>query len=444
MKRLADVLRCAREGAGLTQEAMARLLDVPEVGGFEAGSASVPLWLLERAATTFGVTIERFLAGEVGASPAALLFRSAAEHGVDLGDVLTAEDLRVLGDFLVCAEARSELEGALGEPPPRIPQVPVAALREPEWEQGQEAAEVARRALGLGDEPIPSMVDLLEGMGWALWFVTPDELQASVQGASLLRPRPAILVNLVGGSESWWRTRISLAHEMGHVLVDGGTAGRPYLVSPEGNLQSRHEWGIVERFRAIERRANAFAVHFLAPSRAVRSLVGTSSPEFERTIDAVCVTFGIGRTVAIRRLGHEFRLSEEAQTRMIARGGQAASHASSHPDGRVQGGLRRGRFVEVVGRAVAARLVDSVRARALLKLPMSARLPDGAGGEALVRGEALARVRAEAWLGEQRVAVSTSLARRIASGWEVEVTTGGGGGTRIVHLSESFSPSDGQ
>jgi transcriptional regulator with XRE-family HTH domain len=446
MSLFAPTLRQARETASLTVEAMARLvgLEPAEVERIESGEAVPAFATLKRYARIFGARTDRFFAGGGSASPATLLFRSAAEHGADLGAVLTGDDLYVLGDFLASVADVEELERSLGEPPAIVPKLESADLTDPEWPQGQEFAARAREALGLGLDPIPSMKALLEErLYWSVFFVTPHELSPALQGASTIEPRPAILVNLVEGRESWWRTRVSLAHEMCHILYDSRTIARPYLISPQGELQGRREWAIVDRFRGLERRANAFAVHFLAPSAAIRAVVGGMPPDSERAIGAVCAALGIGRTVAVRRLGHEYRISEEAQNQLIERGSDTAP-AKHHPDAEIVPGLRRGRLEALVDRAFSAHTIGAVSARAYLDIPLSEPLPGvGSGREPLLTKERVACSRAESIVrASGGKGCWASEVRRTDRGWEVVVSYPQPDRiiTKTVHLSTTFEP----
>ncbi|MCA9634562.1 MAG: helix-turn-helix domain-containing protein [Myxococcales bacterium] len=382
MRRVGTTLRAARESARLPVETVARLLGVQadELLDIEESRATPSMALMERTATLYGVSPSALLRGEAQSSPATLLFRSAEEHRVDIGDLMRGEDLHVLGDFLVCASEVDTLKSTLGMPNAEIPSLEPEDLTEPEWQQGRDFAERTRQLLGLGDTPIPSMRSLLaDRLGWEIFFVTPDVLSPSIDGASTIHPRPAILVNLLGGSASWWRTRATLAHEMCHVLVDSRQGSRPYLISPEGTLKHRGVWTLVERFRGIERRANAFAAHFLVPRRSLFSLVSGTAADSEEAIHKVCGHFGVGRQLAIRRLGHEFKLSTEVQTQMLAREADK-SHCSEHADADVEIGLRRGVLRSLVRRALEADKLSPLRARAILRVPMSAPLPDAIGG----------------------------------------------------------------
>lgn len=446
MSRIAHRLREAREAAGFTPEAMARLVNIEPaaVTELESGVLIPRPAVLRRYATVFGTRVRGLLERGAARSPATLLFRSAAEHGTDLSEELRAADLRLLGEFLACVADVDELERLLGLPEASSIAVDAPDLTLRSWEQGRECARRVREQLGLGDEPIPSMLTLLEDrLHWSPFFVTPDELSAAIQGASTIAPKPAILVNLVGGRESWWRTRVSLAHELCHVVFDARARSQPYLLTPEGELEARNRWALVERFRSIEQRANAFAVHFLAPSDGLRRVVGRAAADAEEAINEVCTTFGIGRMVAIRRLGHEYELSEPIQERMLARGGTVA-HASEHADAAIVPGLRTGRLQRLVCEALQTGKIDAVEAHSILNIPMT-QVIEGSGEPppSAVRLEGLAAARAEAYEWEiNRTRCISTRVDRTGEGWDVVVECGRGATStrKIVRLSPQFEP----
>ena len=61
-------------------------------------------------------------------------------------------------------------------------------------------------------------------------LITPEEMDPEIDAASTVTPEPAVLVNLVGGAEQWWRTRMTLAHELCHLLLDRERSGEPRFV----------------------------------------------------------------------------------------------------------------------------------------------------------------------------------------------------------------------
>ena len=104
MRWLADTIQKAREGAGLSKPMMARLLgiEVSHLERLEDDQAEVAVEVLDRYAQTFGLSLERFMAGEAKQTPAALLFRSMSESTPSLEELAATETHLVLGEFLRC------------------------------------------------------------------------------------------------------------------------------------------------------------------------------------------------------------------------------------------------------------------------------------------------------------------------------------------------------
>jgi len=117
-------------------------------------------------------------------------------------------------------------------------------------------ADVVRDAWALGLNPIPDMIDVLESMG-VLVIVTSIEAQAKFDGlAASVNGNPVIVV-----SEHWPgdRQRFTLAHELGHLLLEG-----------------RLDESIDE-----EKACNRFAGAFLLPSKPVIDVLGEHRSRLE-------------------------------------------------------------------------------------------------------------------------------------------------------------------
>ncbi|EDM81503.1 transcriptional regulator, XRE family protein [Plesiocystis pacifica SIR-1] len=441
MSVIAQRLREARAEAGLSLEAMGALVGVPAdaIRSFEEEARWPPTSTVRAYATVFGSRVERFLRDGAVNAPSALLFRSAFEQGGDLSQALGPSDLRVLGRFLSCVADAHELEVAMGRGRPKLELDDPSRGEELPWVRGRACAEYVRRELGLGDAPIPSMLALLrERLGWSVFFVTPDELSSTVEGASTAAPGPGLLINLVGGRESWWRTRASLAHEMCHVLFD--TRARPYLLSPEGSLKDRGDWSLVERFAELESRANAFAAYFLVPRQSLRALVGANAVT-GTIVDEVCRVFGVGRTMAVHRLGHEFGLSEQDKAELLETWSRSPD-VRPHPDAALSPGLPGEFLSRRVVEAVEVGVLDTVQARSILRVPMSEEIAAlGARGAALLEPESLARARAEAhgWTLGMGSCRSVS-AMKTPAGWTVTIEGRRGSSVvqRDVEVSAGF------
>lgn len=158
---------------------------------------------------------------------------------------------------------------ASDEPPLLVHRVPLTCPAAPAdtTQAGLDAALRLRDALGLAEAmPLTGDHDLehaiLPQLGVDVVDLHLDD--PHVEGASVLGPgrRPTVAINLNGRSSSVrWGRRMTLAHELCHLLHDG---------SPEGIL------GIVSNpwaTYAPERRANAFAAMLLAPEASIAALL---------------------------------------------------------------------------------------------------------------------------------------------------------------------------
>ncbi|MBI5513362.1 MAG: ImmA/IrrE family metallo-endopeptidase [Deltaproteobacteria bacterium] len=382
-----DHLRRAREVAHLDAARFAALADVDHARLVAAEQGALVLSPAEadRCARTLGLRLRDLLAGDVDRAPLALLLRSSFDAGSPSLDELEATGVhQVLGEFLRAVKDVAELELALGvgaalglegllaSPELQRGWAPTSSTEHP----AEAAARVVRAHFQLGLDPIPSMRKLCsDALGVQVFWVTTDVLDPVIDGASTRRPRPALLVNLVGGGRSWWRTRMTIAHELAHLLFD--EAERPALLSPRRPVRSARpwRWRLFEGFDELEVRADAFAACLLAPGVAVRHAVGARDPSSEEAVGVVGSTFGVGRIVAINRLQDVFGLSDEDRRRMGSRD-PIRYHSAFEADVVEDGvGLRSGVLRTLVREALAEGRIARSTAWACLDLPVTEPLP---------------------------------------------------------------------
>ena len=98
------------------------------------------------------------------------------------------------------------------------------SVQNPAWRIGYNLAEDARRIMGLGDAPIPSMRELVEErLGIP---VIQTRLPETVAGATVMTTDEngdaarGVVLNTVGANSNIWIRRVTLAHELGHLLYD--------------------------------------------------------------------------------------------------------------------------------------------------------------------------------------------------------------------------------
>lgn len=329
--------RETRDALGLSQPDMAALLNVSsdDVKAWESGETPTPHYL-GRYARLLGLEADEFLRQPVSASnPTRLLFRYAQStfdqtSTFEAHHFLPPEAALSLGDFLCNARRLQRLEGLLGWPSQQerletIQPAPLAhALDDGTYKraakQGQELAHEARRAWGLGDEPISSMLAFVEeALGVPVLVGNAKDLPKNIEAAAVRLPMAFVLVRNPTAYDSWAaRFRVTLAHELCHLLhdrdeLDADHTGAPFFsftpttqraksAKPTPSLWHRR----FQRLECIEARARSFAACFLAPLSGVKALLGDERPDTSWAIYRVGEHFGVGREVAINQLCNAF------------------------------------------------------------------------------------------------------------------------------------------
>lgn len=251
-QELARRLRAAREASRLTQDEVAAYLGVSRstIAQIELGNRAVTSLELDKLAYLYGRDIRAFLADEFRPEDVLVaLFRRQPDMAGNT-QVLTA-----VRHSLAAGREITSLERLLGVDV-ALTALPAYPLRVPrtKWEAIQQAERVAaeeRRRLGLGDAPLPSVAELLEGQGVrTAKAALPDD----VSGLTVADSDVGVLV-VVNEAHAPSRQRFSLAHEYCHVLLDRDEKGTISRTSQRDTLP--------------EVRANAFAAAFLMPPMGV-------------------------------------------------------------------------------------------------------------------------------------------------------------------------------
>lgn len=413
----AQPLLRARERAGFSIDEMARLvgLEPSRLPGLERGDTYPPPELVERYALVLGLSVREFLAGEEPTS-VAMLFRRMSREGGPFSQTIDSDMAYALGEFVRVARDVARLRFMLAEGP-RPQQLawldrfePRALVPRPElYMQAAEMASSVRAYLGLtDDDEIVSMRALVEQLGILTMFVEPDQIDRDIDGASMLDPHPAILVNLVAGGDKFWRTRMTLAHELCHLVfdraeLDPAQARKFFIFSPKGRGHKQQtSLHLFDHFEDLEARANAFAGELLAPATGIRRRLRALDPTSPESVSRIIAAYKIGKETAINRLKNVFGLSEAQRQWMLAQPTREAWSAGEHPDSVRPSGtqLRDAAFIDLVSRALAASRIDAIEARALLNLRLSDPLPEHAAltpqqRAPLRAGDSLARSAAE-------------------------------------------------
>jgi Zn-dependent peptidase ImmA (M78 family)/DNA-binding XRE family transcriptional regulator len=251
-QELARRLKAAREASHLTQDDVAAHLGMSRstIAQMELGNRAVTSLELDKLAYLYGRDIRAFLADEFRPEDALVaVFRRHPDMARD-DQVLAA-----VRHSLAAGREITSLERLLGVDV-ALTALPAYSFKAPgtKWEAIQQAERIAaeeRRRLGLGDAPLPSVAELLEGQGVR---TAKADLPQDVSGLTVADPDVGVLV-VVNRAHVPWRQRFSFAHEYCHVLLDRDEKGTISRTSQRDTLP--------------EVRANAFAAAFLMPPGGV-------------------------------------------------------------------------------------------------------------------------------------------------------------------------------
>ena len=249
---VASRLTMARSLRGFTATALAKQADVtPEwLSKVERGHTTPSSELVNRLAKELDFPAEFFSRDPIPL-PSTEAFHFRASSKLALKDETAARALASLA-----CELSEWLDRTYKLPIPGVPEI--QELTEAEVEPRPDvAAEALRSFWGLGSAPISNMVALLEAKGARIFSV--DGAFQSIDAFSFRHNGSAII--FLNPSKSAERLRFDLAHELGHLLLHGGSL-----------YESRNKYR--------ERQANDFASGFLMPrSGLLGSLRGNISLE---------------------------------------------------------------------------------------------------------------------------------------------------------------------
>jgi Zn-dependent peptidase ImmA (M78 family) len=153
----------------------------------------------------------------------------------------------------------------------------------------------------LPDEPIESLKELIESR--LRIPVIQLELNSAFAGATVASgARRGIVVNLAGDNEHPLMRRMTMAHELGHLLWDPDRRLQRLAVDRYDQID-RDVTATSYPLDHVERRANAFAIEFLAPGDSIMNefnKVGGGAVGLEKII----IKFGVSKTAIARHLAN--------------------------------------------------------------------------------------------------------------------------------------------
>ena len=378
----ARTLREQRERLELTAEQVASAsgLSVSEVRRAEQPGTVSPIRRLQTLAQTLGLNDEQLSVRPAAGADQELAVRlrtlRRSEQGVRLSPSLVLK----LAEAAWTISRQSILAGELGAQLHR----PDAFESDddygsPVWRRGYDLAEQTRQVLGLdGVEPIDSVRVLIERLGIPL---VQAEMGQTFAGATVVNGEDrGIVVNTEGDNQNVWVRRMTLCHELGHLLWDPPARLRRLHVDRYDALRLAEAGGGDE----VEARANAFAIALLAPREGVLDIMQRQNGAHAQVAELMS-RYGIGATAAKYHLTNVSRnWGAEVDTRRII------SAQLPTPDGvwnvnenwtadyfPVAGVpiSRRGRFAGLVACAVHRGLISTDTAASWLRAPPSSLQP---------------------------------------------------------------------
>jgi len=253
---IARRLREARDNRGLSQHVVAKKLGVSRtlVAMVELGHRPVTDEELLQFASLYGkrfVELKGTQVSEDHDPVTAALIKVAPELATDEMQRLIHG---VLGPLMAAWDLERILDGPRRTGPPSYV-MPAPRTTADAIGQGERSAERERQRLGLREQPIGEIADLVGNQGvHVLALELPDRMsQLFVQHASM---GSAIVVNATFDAA---RQRVAIAHAYAHAIIE-----------PVGTIRVCTHANAKE---LIERRADAFAGAFLLPAAAVQETV---------------------------------------------------------------------------------------------------------------------------------------------------------------------------
>lgn len=250
---IAQRLLEARRAIGLTQSEVGKQVGMATstISSIEAGKRSVSGPELHAFARVYHRPISYFFEQSPADSPGfQYLFRAAEPEVLDRVSIIKLEEMAQ--DYVLL----EELVGAAPLPTP--PDYSTFGFRTNQ--DAETMAEMERGRLGLGDAPVPDLMNLLDGVVGIRTFLVP--VSQSAWSGVIVRGNDTRLCIAVNSKEESYRRNFDLAHEYSHALVH---------MNGQRDTAARIDSRTVESAssRAEERFADAFASAFLMPNRAV-------------------------------------------------------------------------------------------------------------------------------------------------------------------------------
>jgi len=297
----------ARERADFSQGSLAELVGLTQsaVSRIETGERSVESLELAKLAKALDISVLDLLEERPLMEELLVAARTEVEESAGLD--------RALNRVVDLVRLQQLLDGAPDAQPEPMEDAPDVNGISP-ISAGETLAEEMRKRWQLDDDPLPNnfenLVEHLSGLSIAL-----EPLGEQVAGLYACIDETAIA--LVDSSVPLGRRRFTVAHELCHFLLRDADR----LIVDE-RLTGRTD---------AERRANAFAAHFLMPPKSIRRYLRSREPS-EGVVVELVYTFGVSLQALLWHLFNLDLLSKRQMTKMLEAGLKAMSIRHGYGD----------------------------------------------------------------------------------------------------------------
>ena len=337
-------LKLARSAAGLSLRQLSDRIEnrvsAQAIGKYERDEAMPRSGPLAALADALNVSVD-YLAGNPGMTLQSVGFRTKRMASRREEDRITAMLLSKLERYLTVEEVL-DLPSVNWDRPRLAPYPVINGLIE-----ADRAATNLRNDWGLGLNPIPDMPELMEDRGVKVFFCPLhdglDGLTAHVRRESM----PDARVIVVNQDVSRDRQRFTIAHEVGHMVLD---------VSP----------GIDE-----EKAAHRFAGAFLVPEEALWSKIGKHRSAIDwRELLALKLVFGMSIQAIAYRCGDLGIITQAHVKRLFDTFEEVGWRSPPFREPMDMTGHRLGRVERLCLRALAEGAITESKASELLEMPV--------------------------------------------------------------------------
>lgn len=365
--QIGGVIRDRRVATNLTKPQLARAsgLTISDIEAVEAGRGSMPMSTLTKLAQALALDVFRIGFVENGGGDLSLgvRLRELQNNRSALSPTLVLGLLEAAWVIAEQSKLEMRLDRSRGRSIVQLGFRPRAIRNDAwptVWQQGADLAAETRRLLGY--EPAVPITRLLSEVEDRLAIpVVPVGLASTFAGATIENDQTrGIAINVNGINSNVWTRRMTVAHELGHLLWDPSADLKHLRV----NLYTDLEKDARSLTDQAEMRVNAFAAEFLAPKAVVVQLY---------------YQYGANRS-AVSRIAEEYGISVKALSWQLHNGSDGKIQQSrvsalpgTRPSERWQADENRrsdffvfnrtpisrtGRFVQICLRALDANLLS--------------------------------------------------------------------------------------